>query len=441
MAPAQQAVDATVAKVYSAGADSVARLEYSYKNELIGEQPRVGQAVCIDAAKGIFITRDMRSGVPEDELVNFELVGVSGNRVKAEYLGIDPDGSVAFLHVAEKHDWKALAFEPTSALQVGQAVYSVGLLGAQTGNVPYVGIARVSSLVRLPGTVVMVSGGELTITSSPVFNAEGKAIGLVGTQLPLEYSMRLANGQTAEVGLTGGQVTRFFVPSEEFFGLLKQVPEKGKSRKLGWMGVLQFKPVGNDEAQVMGLTGKPAVLVGQVLPGTAAEKAGIKQGDAVIGVNGKPLEALPTPDLTEANFRRTIFQAKPGDKLKLTLWREKAPLDVEVTLDPMPAQPQEAARYYNRNLGIAMRDLVLIDRYAGRATPLETKGVVLIGVVPQSPAEKAQLVNGELVTQVNATNVTNVKDVENILKSVPAGKDVSFTVIRDEKPVVVVVKP
>ena len=428
------------AQLFTDVSQSLARLEFTYANDIVGSQKRGGQAICVDEAKGIFITFDVPSGVPAEELKDFTLTspGTSGTSIKADFIGVDPEQGLGFIQAAEKHGFKAAKLDLAPVLEVGQDVYSVGLLGVQMGSSPYLGAAKISAGLRTPGRICMVTGGDLCIVSSPVFNSEGKVIGLIAQQLVMEYRLRTNEGQ-ADVGLTGTQSTRFFTPMSEFASQLNPLPTKGNMRKLPWLGVFQLKSPPPTEADVLGLAGKGAVMVGQLLPGGVGEKAGLKQGDPNIAVNGKPVEMLSTPELTEAAFIQKLWQFKPGDKVTFTIFRDKAAKDISLTLEPFPAT--EAKRYYNQKLGLAVRELTLFDRYgSGRTMPMETQGVLVLVAAQGSPSAKAGLKAGDLVTQLNDKPVTNAADIENLIKA--AGKnDLKFQVIRGDKPEIVVIRP
>lgn len=444
-AMAQQPTD--VQKLFNWTIQSVARLDFTYENELTGESKRNGQAFCIDEAKGLFITLDLPNSIPPSEIKDFTLTppGQDAAPVKAEFIGIDPDQGVGFLQVTEKHNFKAMKLDMAPKIEIGTPVYSVGLLGPQMGNAAYLGSAEISGLFRVPTQMCMVTGGDLTVVSSPVMTADGRMIGIVGQQLMLEYRIRFADGQQADVGLTGNQNARFFVPMTELATLLSNPPTKGNIRKLAWLGIFQVKAPTATEADVMGLGTKGAVIVGQMLPadkGGAAEKAGIKQGDAITAINGKPIEKLPSAELTEANFIRQVWLQKPGDKATLTVFRDKKEREVAVPLEPMPPQLNEAARYYNRILGLAARDILLMDRYSpGRVGPLETPGVFLVFVVPDGPAGKAKLHAGDLITQLNDKPVANVGELGNLITAAGKGETLKFQVMRNDKPEIVTVKP
>ncbi len=431
----QGASEDAIAQIAAKASSALARLEYVYHNEMVGVQKRIGQCVCIDAANGVFLTRDVSGAVPADEFRDFFLIpsGSTEKKFKAELMGTDPEENLTFLRVTGKHPWKDLKFVRVD-LKLGQQVIGVGLLGPQTGNVPYVGVARVAAKLRMPGEVIYVSGGDLTNASSPVFASDGRMVGIVSQQIPMEFRMLLRNRWT-EIGLAGLQSTRFFLPVAEFAHVLGRIPQKGESRRLAWMGVWRYKRVAAEEAEIKKLpAGKPAVLIEQLRSGGPADKANVKQGDAIVGLNGKPLPELPTPALIATNFRRLLYRFKAGDRISLTLFREGSTFEAQVTLELMPLQPHEAPRYYNQALGIACRNLVDFDRYPGRVSALTTRGVLATLVLPNSPAATGKLQPGDIITHVGDKPIPDVETLGKVLKELSAATEpVQFLVKRGEQ--------
>ncbi len=437
---AQEPLSPATEKALAKATAALARLEFTFKNEFVGTRTQIGQALCIDAANGVFLTRDVPVQIPDDELKDFRLipVGSSETKIPATFMGTDPEENLSFLRLAPpepgkgvQHKWEQVELVRAD-LRLGEPVFSVGLLGPQTGNAPYVGMARVAAKLRLPNEVVLVNSGELTNATSPVLTADGRVVGLVAGQIPMEYRMVLRDG-TTDVALAGLQSTRFFVPVSEFAHVLGQIPRDGKSRKLPWLGIWQLRPLSAEEAQGRQIQGKPAVEVGQVMVGGPADQAQIKQGDTIVGLNGKPLEDLGTPALSAGNLQLLLNRLKPGDKINLTIFRGGKESDVQLTLGTLPMRPHEADRYYNVKLGIAARDLVPFDRYASRPEPLTTHGVLITVVQPNSPAAMGNVRPGDLVTSVADKPTPNVEAFGSVLKSLAGRQDtVPFMVLRSD---------
>lgn len=433
----------SISKLAARVAGAMVRLEFVIDSRIVPPQRRSGQGVCIDASKRLFVTRDLVAGIPMGELKDFVLVtpGIGGKRIKAEFVGMDYETGLSFVRATEQHKFSEVRFARTSNLRLGQRVISFGLLGPRTGNSLYLGSGVVSSVVRLPQQVVYVSGGELTNSSSPVFTDDGRAVGLIAGQLPVEYRMML-QGRWANIGLAGQQTGKFFMPVEEFVGALS---EPVGARKLPWTGIVKFHPVSPEQAgAIKNLGGATAVLVGQVIPGSAAAKAGVKQADAIVAFDGAPLEKLATPEFTVAQFTRRLIHRKVGQKVSLTLLRKGGRQRVQVALEAMPTRPSEVARYYNKPLGIVARDLVVWDRYFGRDKPLMEKGAIVTMVRRDSPAATGQIRPGDLITAVNdvaAPSAAAVGSILDALAKAGSTKPINFIVKRGDKPESLVVNP
>jgi S1-C subfamily serine protease len=104
-----------------------------------------------------------------------------------------------------------------------------------------------------------------------------------------------------------------------------------------------------------------------------------------------------------------------------------------VTLAEQPAQPHQAKRFWAEDLGFATRALTFWDAYA-RRLPLDTKGVAVALIKPQSAAQTGHLRNGDLITQLNGQPVTDLdefqKSYEQARKDKP--KEAVVLVVRRE---------
>ncbi len=442
--PTDSGAGRSIPKLVSNASGAMARLEFVIDRRIVPPQRRSGQCVCIDASKRLFLTRDVPTGVPAGELKDFTLVtaGVGGKRIKAEFVGTDPETGLSFIRAAAAggHKFSGVRFVRMSNLRLGQRVISVGLLGPQTGNTPYLGTGMVSSVVRLPQQLVYVSG-ELTNSSSPVFAEDGRAIGIVAGQLPVEYRMML-QGRWVNIGLAGSQTGKFFMPVEEFIGALS---EPVGARRLPWTGIVKFHSVGAEQAgTIKNLGGAPAVLIGQIIPDSPAVKAGIKQADAIVAFEGKPLEKLAVPEFVVAEFARQLLRRKAGQKVSLTLLRKGERKVVQLTLAAMPRRSDEAAHYYNKSLGMVARDMVMWDRHIGRDKPLLEKGVVVTMVRRDSPAARGKLRPGDLITAVNDRATQSSDALGKMLDAMAkAGskKPINFIVRRGDKPEALTITP
>jgi S1-C subfamily serine protease len=164
----------------------------------------------------------------------------------------------------------------------------------------------------------------------------------------------------------------------------------------------------------------------------------------LVALDGRPIELLSTPELTGENFLRTIMLTPVGKKVTVTVSRQGAEKQVELTLIEMPILAEEAPRYVNDSLGLAVREKVDLDLYLDQSGAKQVSGLSVIGVADQSPAQAAGLSTGDVITAVNGTNVRSAdlfrKQVEQSVKDDPQ-KGIVFMVHRGDaepRPVTVV---
>ena len=376
------------------------------------EQGFEGMATCVATSRdgfGVFMTLSLDPGLSPETLKDLKLItpGLKGKTIQAELIGIDALTGIGFIQAKAKHTWTVIRFSGRANLKVGQPVVSVGLLGRSAGFVPYVGSARVSTFLRAPEKLAYVSGGTLTGVGSPVFAGDKVAVGIVGRrQFYSLYAMAGDRG-ARNVSLRSTQETSYFTPAEEFADVLQRIGALRSNPRPPWLGVWQVQGVGPALAELAGLT-SPGVLLEKVIPTGPAAKAGVKERDIVIAVNGKSLEKLGTPLLTARNLMRQISRTKVGEKVTLTLLRDKKELQVTVTLQAQPTMPNQARRLFVRALGLMVREKVAMDAHLLEGAAAGEKGLIVEGVSPNSAAAGAGLQRGDLITGVGNQLVSTV---------------------------------
>jgi serine protease Do len=199
----------------------------------------------------------------------------------------------------------------------------------------------------------------------------------------------------------------FAVPINVAKEVLPQLREKGKVVR-GWMGV-SIQPPSEDMAKSLKKPDSKGAIVSDVTPGSPAEKAGLKPGDVVVGVDGRPVE--DSNDLS-----RYIASRPPQSVAKLRVLRDGAEEAVAVTLGTFPEDGEEERtdEEGRARLGMTLRNLTpdLAERLEA---PRGTRGVVVMDVEGGSAAEDAGLQRGDVIVSVNGNPVTNVDGFESEL--------------------------
>jgi len=430
-----------MAQIAQQHANSLAVFRGTVTNEF-GKGEVAGPAVCISTEPAVFISLALDARVRPENLSDFRLTpaGQGGAEIKAELLGIDPEMNVTFIKAVDPHPWTAVQFARASSLAYGQPVVSIGLWPADTGYQTYLGLGYVGSFLRVPEQQVYVTGGNLTNVGTPVFNLDGVAIGIVGAQRFMNYQTML-NGQATNLGLKSQQQGLFFLPVEEFVHMLENIPASPTQvRRLAWLGVLDLSTVSKEIADVMKLD-RPGVMIDQVVPNQAADKAGLQNRDVIVAVNGQPLEKLATSDLTTLNLDRKMTRFRPGQQITLTVVRGQETREATVTLDPFPMREEEAARHLDRKLGMLLREKIPMDQYLRLSASANVPGLVVALVAQDGPASKGGVQPYDLIAAVNNQPVQSIDGYKQIEPTLPADQPINFLIRRGDMDMTVTVQP
>jgi serine protease Do len=427
-------------KMYDEVSPSLVAVQYTVDGEF-GRRELIGQGVIISedgmviASLALFPTQ-----IPDEQMKDFKVIipGDEEKEIDAVFLGRDERSDLAFLKTKEPQKFKALKFQELP-LKVGDEIISVGLLPKEAGYKAYYSQARVAALLRGPVPHILTTNEGLAAVGSPVLTADGKAIGLVAYQ---QGQSMLLNGNNSAIQMLNTP-PRFFVPARDFLTSLAD-PPKGEPLRLPWLGA-PLIGLTKEVVEYYNMKNATAAQVGEVIPQSPAAKAGLKAGDKIVKVNGENLERGDEPDETPRILLRKIRRMKPGDKIVLSILREKdkPATEIPVTLEEQPRQANLAKRYYAEDLGMSLRDVVFADTYAKRVAA-DTRGVVVAFVRQASSAASAGLRIGDLVTEINKTPVTDLKNFTTTYKEFREKKpkdQVVLVVIREQKTEVIKIEP
>jgi serine protease Do len=416
LAPACPGADAQ--KLTGEVAPSLVIVQYIFQNELGRHELRTSGIVV--GEDGLVMTPMTMFPIvlPDDQMKEFKILVPRENadpqELDAIFQGRDQRTNTAFIKTKESQHWKAMKFEE-QPVKIGDPIYSVGLLPKPLNYKSYFVEGSVSASLNADVPQVLVTGGGLATPGSPVFDNEGRAVGIV--------SSLLSDAQQPFAPLVNPP--KFYTPTREFLLGIQEPPTPDKPIILPWMGVSQMSGVSKDLAEVLNLSNQAAIQIGDVIAGAPADKAGLKAGDIIVKVDGKPLERgdEATEELPSMLTHR-LRRLKPGEKVTLSILRDKdQPVkDVEITLGKEPEGSNLAKRFWAEDLGFDVRDLVFTDLYALKL-PSDQKGVIVSLLRPQAAAQTGGLKMNDVITRLNNDPVTGVAQFQK-----------SYQQIRKDKP-------
>ncbi|WP_395699601.1 Do family serine endopeptidase [Aquabacterium sp.] len=324
----------------------------------------------------------------------------------AKVLGSDTATDIAVLRIDAKGLPTVRLGDPKS-LMVGDYVLAIGApFGLEQTATSGIVSAKGRSLpgdafVPFIQTDAAVNPGN---SGGPLFDAAGNVVG-INSQI---YSR------------TGGfQGLSFAIPIDVAMQVKEQIVATGRAQhaRLG----VQIQSLTQNLAESFGLQRPDGAVVAKVDAKSPAAAAGLKAGDVILAVDGETMAQA-------GSVSSRIGLAKPGDKVKLKVWRDHAEREITVTLGnakgddvadaASPAAPGEPPR-----LGLALRPL----------SPQERKQAELDhGLLVQEaagPAAKAGINEGDVVIAINGKPVSSIEDLKRVLESKP--KSVALLVWRD----------
>jgi serine protease Do len=332
----------------------------------------------------------------------------------AKVLGSDTTTDIAVLKIAAT-GLPVVRLGDARQLEVGDPVLAIG---APYGLEQTATQGIVSAKGRsLPGDAVVpfiqtdaaVNPGN---SGGPLFDGSGSVVG-INAQI---YSQ------------SGGfQGLSFAIPINVALKVKDQIVATGKAThaRLG----VTVQDLNQSLAESFGLKRPDGALIANVASGSAAAAAGLKSGDVITEVNGEPI-------VRSGELSSMIGLAAPGEKVRLKVWRDHTPRDVEAKLASAEADKTEVADASGDvqpgQLGLGLRPLTRDER---KESGLD-QGLVIENVA--GPAARAGIESGDVLLAINGKPVTSIDQVKSVLAGKP--RSVALLVQRDGDKIFVPVK-
>ena len=331
---------------------------------------------------------------------------------KGRIVGTDPKSDVAVVKI-DGAQLPTISWGDSSRLQVGEYVLAVGN--------PF----GLNSTVTL-GIVSALGRGHMGITQYEDFIQTDAAInpGNSGGAL-VNTRGELVGINTAIFSQTGGyQGVGFAVPTGMSKPIYESLVKTGKVVR-GYLGI-GIQDLNQDLAKSFGVTGSNGAVVTDVKEEGPADKAGMKQGDVILSFQGAPIEDAVT-------LQRAVTRSAVGSKATVKVMRDGQEKELAVTIAKLPDNPQvakaEAGPSDQPLAGLAVQEL---DQETAQELGLKGKvhGVVVTTVDPESDAERAGLMPGDVIREINRKPVTSIKEFDQAASHLKKGQIVLVLINR-----------
>jgi serine protease Do len=342
----------------------------------------------------------------------------------AKLVGSDKASDLALLKVTGA-DFKALPLGNSDNVQVGDVVLAVGNpMGI--GQTVTMGIISAKGRSTGPGDG---SYEDFLQTDAPINhgNSGGALVNMKGELVGINSQILSTTDGNIGIG--------FAIPVNMAKSVMDQIRTKGKVTR-AQLGV-SVQQVTSDIAQNLGLKHTGGAIVSSVAPGSAAERAGVKQGDVIEAFNGQQVHDFNT-------LRNRVAAAGPGSTADLTIVRDGVEKHLSVKLDE--ANPEKVARRGDGEpdstdkaaLGVSVAPIT--PELASRLGTKGAQGLVVENVDPDGRAAEAGIQAGDVIESVNRQSVKTVEDLRGAVKRA-ADKPVLLLINRQGNNIFVTVKP
>ncbi len=332
------------------------------------------------------------------------------SELSAELVGADPRTDIAVLKVEGK-GLPTVKVGKSDDLKVGEWVLAIGspfgfdhtvtagIVSATGRSLPN------ESYVPFIQTDVAINPGN---SGGPLFNLQGEVVGI---------NSQIFTRSGGFMGLS------FAIPIDVAMDVANQLRTDGKVNR-GWLGVV-IQEVNKDLAESFGLERPAGALVAQVMDGGPAAKSGLRVGDVILSLNGKPI-------IMSADLPHLVGALKPGSKARMEVVRDGDRKMLDVNIGAMPEEGDAVAasgsggqeRSDNR-LGVKVTELTEEQK-----KNLDLPGGVVITEILNGPAAMIGLRPGDVITHLNNQAINSAATFARVAEQLPKNRSVSMRVLR-----------
>ena len=364
------------------------QFQFFFGPEQTRERPfrGLGSGVIIDAKKGHIVTNYHVINGADDIKVKLH----DGREYDAELIGGDQMSDIALLKLETAKNLTQIKVADSDKLRVGD--FSVAI-----GNPFGLGQTVTSGIVSALGrSGLNLENFENFIQTDAAINSGNSGGALVN------LNGELIGINTAILGPNGGNVgIGFAIPSNMMKNLTEQILDFGEVKR-GMLGV-QGGEVTSELAEALGYESSKGAFVSQIVPDSAADKAGLKAGDVIVSINSKRID-------TFSELRAKVATLGAGKQIELGVVRDGKNMTFDVTLGESTNSKTQAEKLHEGLAGAELTNTTDSD---------STTGVKVSSVAQGSPAEAYQLLKDDIIIGVNRQPVKNLAEFRKILEKQP----------------------
>ena len=339
-----------------------------------------------ELGSGFFISADgnvVTNNHVVDNAKDLIITTTDGTEYSARLIGKDERTDLAVLKVTSEKPFPFVKFSE-EPVRVGQTIITIG---NRSGSDKSVMTGVVSATGRESGTsdnyiqfAAPLNRGD---SGGPTFNLKGEVTGI----------------NTSIYSPPGGDVgVAFAIPAATAEPVIASLKDHGSVVR-AWLGV-RIQPITSEIADSLRLGKTDGALVAHPQDNSPAAKAGIKDGDAILALDGK--------EVKDANDLATrVANYAPGTEITLSIWRDGEKKDLRVTLATLPEKDKQAAAEPATDVSPSALEEFGFSMLPSKAD----EGAVIAKVDPEGKAAAGGLQEGDVIISVENKKVSAPSDV------------------------------
>ncbi|HLY55078.1 MAG TPA: trypsin-like peptidase domain-containing protein [Stellaceae bacterium] len=357
-----------------------------FADDDVSEQNPLGSGAIVDPG-GTIVTNEhvIRGAGPVTVVLN------DRRQFPATIVRADERTDLAVLRINAGEPLPYLEIRDSDELQVGDIVLAIG-------NPFGIGQTVTSGIVSALARTVNAANDERTFIQTDAAinpgNSGGPLVSLDG---------RLVGINTALYSEGGGFVGLGFAIPTSLVRAVLDATGAGQRLVRPWLGA-KGRTVTVRTAMRLGLARVSGVVIEDVWPGGPADLAGLRPGDVILSVDGRPID-----DTEALRFRYDTLPI--GGTGSFTVWHDGQQRELSVRLTPPPETPRRDVTQLRQGQLSGVTVANLSPALADELETAESSGIIVLDVPRNSVAWKGRLAVGDIVAAVNGQAVTTVSDL------------------------------
>lgn len=390
--------------------------------DLLSRQRGTGSGVILDPEGYIVTNAHVVAGArrvqvrlaEQDRTQGTSVLRGPGEVLGAQIVAVDPETDLAVLKV-ERRGLPHLQLADSDGVRKGQLVFAFGSPLGLENSVSMGVVSSSARQLREEDPMIYIQ------TDAPINpgNSGGPLVDIAGAVVGINTLILSHSGGSEGIG--------FAAPSNIVKNVFEQLRSSGTVRR-GAIGV-HAQTITPILAKALGLERDWGVVLGDVLPRSPAERAGLQIGDVIVSLDGKPME-------NGRQFDVNLYRHRAGQSVTLEVLRGTKPLSLRVEVVERPDLARDLLPMVspdtNLVAGLGILALDLTPRVAQLLPELRrAEGVVVVGRAADAPYLELGILPGDVIHSLNGQNVRDLQELRRVLSKLQPYSPVVLHVERD----------